>query len=158
MKTRLLLIFAFISFTLSAQNTNSLHEKSKAVLTCFEKGNFTELEKYYDETMKKEATAEKMKEFWTGLLQQYGPFVATSTISDSTSQQFRVVYINCIFQNSNIMMKTFLTIMKRLQDCFLYQYILLLQVQLVHTKNQKQSCLVSKKATLKEYQRISMEP
>jgi hypothetical protein len=107
MKTRLLLLFAFVSFTVFAQTTNPLHEKSKAVLTCFEKGNFVELEKFYDETMKKEATAEKMKEFWKGLLQQFGSFVAISTISDSTFQQFQVIYMNCIFQNSNIMMKTF---------------------------------------------------
>jgi hypothetical protein len=106
MKANLFLIFIFFCFAGLAQTNNPLYEKSKAVLSCFEKGNFADLSRYFDETMNKQLPAEKSKEVWNMLNQQAGPYIKSSTISDTTYQEYKIVYIICIFQNAKLKMKT----------------------------------------------------
>jgi hypothetical protein len=107
MKTRLLLVLAFVCTTVFAQTTkNPLYEKSKAILAGFEKGDFVGITKYFDETMTKQLTPAKLKEVWNMLNQQVGAYIKPSSISDTTYQQHRIVYIICIFQNAKLKMKT----------------------------------------------------
>ena len=106
MKTKLLLLLSFACTIGFAQTTNSLHEKSKAVLTCFEKKDFTGITKYFDETMKKQLPPEKLKEVWTSINQQAGNYLKYTTIVDSIYQQNRIVIMTCVFQNGKLTMKT----------------------------------------------------
>jgi hypothetical protein len=106
MKTRSLLILIFICLVGFSQTSNPLYEKSKEILSCFEKGNFTDLSKYFDDTMTKQLPSEKSKEVWNMLNQQAGPYIKYSTISDTTYQEYQIVYITCIFQNCKLVMKT----------------------------------------------------
>jgi uncharacterized protein len=55
---------------------------------------------------KKSLPPAKAKEVWNMLNQQCGPYIKSSTISDTTYQQYRIVYIDCIFQNVKLKMKT----------------------------------------------------
>lgn len=73
-----------------AQVANPLYEKSKAVLNCFEKGNFADLSKYFDDTMNKGLSADKAKEVWTTLNKQAGPYIKSSTISDTSFQGYQI--------------------------------------------------------------------
>jgi hypothetical protein len=106
MKTRIIILLTFLTIVSYSQTNNPLYEKSKEVLSCFEKGNFSDLSKYLDETMNKQLSAEKAKEVWNMLNQQAGLFIKSSTISDTTYQEYQIVYINCIFQNGILKMKT----------------------------------------------------
>jgi hypothetical protein len=106
MKTKIFTMMLLCACTMGwAQAQNALYEKSKVVLTCFEKENFAGLEKYYDETMKKALPAEKTKEVWTQINQQTGPFIKGSTMSDTTYKDYRIVYTICIFKNARLKMK-----------------------------------------------------
>ena len=106
MKARLILVFLLVSICGYSQVTNLLYEKSKAVLNCFETNNFAGLSKYFDDTMNKGLPANKAKEVWDLLNQQAGPYIKSTTISDTSFQGYQIVYIICIFQNSTLKMKT----------------------------------------------------
>jgi hypothetical protein len=106
MKTRLLLMLIFVCNLGFAQTTNPIHEKSKAILVCFVKGDFPGITKYFDETMKKQFPPEKSKEVWNMLNQQAGTYIKSSVIEDTVYQQYRIVYITCIFQNQKLKLKT----------------------------------------------------
>ena len=56
--------------------------------------------------MKEQLPASKLKEVWNMLNQQAGVYIKSSTISDTTYQNYRIVYIICIFQNAKLKMKT----------------------------------------------------
>jgi len=106
MKTRLLFALTFVCISSFAQTTNPLHEKAKAILACFAKEDYTGITKYFDETMKKKLPPEKLKEVWNMLNQQAGTYIKPSAIEDTIYQQYRIVYITCIFQNAKLKLKT----------------------------------------------------
>ena len=108
MKTFFYSILMFFAVTaVFAQNTQSLHGKALNVLSCIEKNDFKGVEVYYDETMKQAVPAPKLKEAWTGIIQQYGTFVKHTKVTDSTYQQYKLVNIMCVFDNGMLRMEVY---------------------------------------------------
>jgi hypothetical protein len=86
--------------------STDFYEKSKKLLACFEKEDFAGVAKDFDETMKKQLPPEKLKEVWNMINQQAGTYIKPSTMEDTIYQQYRIVYITCIFQNAKLKLKT----------------------------------------------------
>jgi len=106
MKILLLNVFALICISSFSQTTNPCIEKSKAILSCFTKGDFVGVSKDFNEIMLAELTPDKLKEAWNSVNQQAGAYVKYTTISDSLDQRCRAIYITCVFQNAKLILKT----------------------------------------------------
>jgi hypothetical protein len=106
MKIFLLNLSVLVCTSCFSQTTNPCIEKSKAILSCFVKGDFAGVTKDFNETMKTELTPDKLKEAWNSVNQQAGAYVKYTAISDSLNQRCSAIYITCVFQNAKLMLKT----------------------------------------------------
>lgn len=72
-------------------------------------GRFDEAVEPFDQIMKRALPAGKLKEVWSGLITQYGPFQRVMDVRTEKIQQYEVVYVTCEFQRGKLDAKVVFT-------------------------------------------------
>lgn len=84
-------------------DTEEMIEKAESYISLLAEGEYEEVVKYFDETMKAELTPDALEEIWKTLLEQAGNFIDQEF--DSTEQVddgYQLVFINGLFEATDV--------------------------------------------------------
>lgn len=84
-------------------DTEEMIEKAESYISLLAEGEYEEVVKYFDETMKAELTPDALEEIWETLLEQAGNFIDQEF--DSTEQVddgYQLVFINGLFEATDV--------------------------------------------------------
>jgi hypothetical protein len=76
--------------------------KAKGIVDKLAAGNFADVVSTFDATMKSVLSEAALRNTWTSLLQQTGPFKNQGNVRTTTEQGFEVVYVECVFEKSKL--------------------------------------------------------
>jgi hypothetical protein len=80
----------------------NLETKAKGIVDKLAAGNFADVVSTFDATMKAVLSEAALRDTWTSLLQQTGPFQNQGNVRTTTEQGFEVVYVECVFERSKL--------------------------------------------------------
>lgn len=80
----------------------NLETKAKDIVDKLAAGNFADVVSTFDGTMKAVLSEAALRDTWTSLLQQTGPFKNQGNVRTTTEQGLEVVYVECVFEKSKL--------------------------------------------------------
>jgi len=102
MKKISLLVITLLLFTTSfSQGLISYINLSNDFLETLDKGKPEEAQKFFDDSLKVDVTAEMLKNFWINTTAQLGEFKSVDGAQNSTMGDYQAVILNCAFSNGN---------------------------------------------------------
>ncbi len=100
-KIKLLLVAIFLCFNAFAQNLLTYINQSNEFFELLDKGNYTEAQGFFDESVKAKISAEALKNIWTSINRQYGKYEAVEGAQNKTQGDYQLVILNCKFSKDN---------------------------------------------------------
>ena len=99
----LVIVCSFSSILFSQENKNITI--SKAVISGFQKAEYSKIVLLFDETMKNALPEEKLKLVWEDLNVKCGKYQKYSEITEGKIQTYDLTYVLCHFEKMNLQMK-----------------------------------------------------
>ena len=103
---KIVIIFLICAIeTVASAQTKKNIETAKLLLKSFETAKYDKIIKDFDKTMKGALSEEKMKDIWSDLNTKCGVFQKYTEITTDKYDVYDIVYLLCIFKNTNLKMK-----------------------------------------------------
>jgi hypothetical protein len=79
-----------------------LEKSARAFIALLVDDDFDKATKSFDDTMKKEMPASKIRKIWTELIAQLGPFKNQGKIRQEKKDEYEIVFVLCTFARGSI--------------------------------------------------------